>query len=273
MARRKDNIFALLMLLPWWVSVVAAAVAYLGLAGILPKVAAGITNAGARGVLIGLSNSAPLVALFLLIPAPVAAFNAWRKRALLDKQKNIQSIRELPWKAFEELVAEAYRRLGYSVLENTGRGPDGGVDIRLRKDDQLTLVQCKQWSSQKVGVNVVREMLGLITAESASRGVVICSGHFTEEAAAFARGKPMDLIDGPRLAALVESVQRLRGNAPLRMSDEPTRLAPAEVTSSRQCPRCGGELVLRTARRGQNAGATFLGCARYPQCRYTAKEG
>lgn len=35
------------------------------------------------------------------------------------------------------------------------------------------------------------------------------------------------------------------------------------------CPRCGGKLVLRTARKGRNAGGQFYGCSNYPSCRYT----
>ncbi len=35
------------------------------------------------------------------------------------------------------------------------------------------------------------------------------------------------------------------------------------------CPRCGGNLVLRTAAHGPNAGKRFYGCANYPNCRYS----
>ena len=34
------------------------------------------------------------------------------------------------------------------------------------------------------------------------------------------------------------------------------------------CPVCGGELVLRTAHRGANAGKQFYGCSSFPKCRY-----
>ena len=34
------------------------------------------------------------------------------------------------------------------------------------------------------------------------------------------------------------------------------------------CPKCGGELVLRTAKKGKNAGNKFYGCSNYPKCRY-----
>lgn len=38
------------------------------------------------------------------------------------------------------------------------------------------------------------------------------------------------------------------------------------------CPKCGAALVLRTAKRGQNAGQTFYGCSAFPQCRYILNE-
>lgn len=35
-----------------------------------------------------------------------------------------------------------------------------------------------------------------------------------------------------------------------------------------KCPRCGSALVLRQAKRGQNAGNNFYGCSAFPKCRY-----
>lgn len=39
----------------------------------------------------------------------------------------------------------------------------------------------------------------------------------------------------------------------------------------KSCPRCGGKLVLRTAKRGEHAGEQFYGCVKFPQCRYMEK--
>jgi len=41
-----------------------------------------------------------------------------------------------------------------------------------------------------------------------------------------------------------------------------------KVVSINRCPKCGGELILRTAKRGANAGNQFYGCSNYPNCRY-----
>lgn len=37
------------------------------------------------------------------------------------------------------------------------------------------------------------------------------------------------------------------------------------------CPRCGGELVPRIAKKGEHAGDIFYGCENFPRCRYTRK--
>lgn len=39
-------------------------------------------------------------------------------------------------------------------------------------------------------------------------------------------------------------------------------------TNIKVCPKCGGNLILRTAVKGKNAGNRFYGCSNYPQCRY-----
>lgn len=36
-----------------------------------------------------------------------------------------------------------------------------------------------------------------------------------------------------------------------------------------KCPKCNGDLILRTATRGANAGKQFYGCSNYPKCKYT----
>ncbi len=42
----------------------------------------------------------------------------------------------------------------------------------------------------------------------------------------------------------------------------------AKETSVKMCPRCGMELVLRTAQKGNNAGNQFYGCKGFPKCHY-----
>jgi restriction system protein len=203
---------------------------------------------------------APWIALFLLLPAPISAYHSWRKRKLLDKQKGLDSIRSLSWREFEQLVGEAYRRQGYTVRENAGAGPDGGIDLALSKDGKTYLVQCKQWRSWKIGVKVVREMYGVMTAKHAHGVVLITSGMFTQEARNFAAGKPIDLVEGRQLTDLVANVQK-----------SPAFTSPnAPVTddlTTKVCPKCGGEMIVKTARQGKYAGQKFWSCTKYPTCK------
>ena len=37
------------------------------------------------------------------------------------------------------------------------------------------------------------------------------------------------------------------------------------------CPRCGAKLIVRTAKKGTNAGKQFYGCSNFPNCRYTSE--
>ena len=39
-------------------------------------------------------------------------------------------------------------------------------------------------------------------------------------------------------------------------------------TQDKKCPKCGGELVLRVAKKGNFAGNKFYGCSNYPRCKY-----
>lgn len=39
--------------------------------------------------------------------------------------------------------------------------------------------------------------------------------------------------------------------------------------SDNTCPNCGANLVLKTAKKGENAGVKFLGCENFPQCRFS----
>ena len=249
---RKNTSFAdLLFQAPWWVSVITAAITYVVMGHLLPSVET--DNQLINMIFKALAIPAPYFALFILFIAPFSFFNARRKAKQLDAQRSIETIRQLHWRNFEELVAEAYRRQGYRVTEG-GFGADGGIDLELRKGEELILVQCKQWKAQKVGVSVVREMFGVLTASNADKVVVICSGRFTQQAIDFASDKPVTLIDGNELLSLIHEVQT-----------EPK----VETVKQNVCPSCGSELVERQAKRGAHAGNAFLGCSAFPKCRYT----
>jgi restriction system protein len=261
MPRHKESFGELLLKLPWWVSALLGLLAFAGLRWGPPVWAA---NDSSRQIIAKpIAQAAPLP---LLIFAAFALGSLWfakSRRRLVDEQTSLESLRNTPWKQFEFLVAEAYRRHGYQVEYSLGRGADGGVDLTLRKDGRTLLVQCKQWKVFSVGAPVVREMFGLMTAEKADQAIIVTTGNFTRDAQDFAAAKPILLVDGPQLLALVQSVQAtpaIPGSAAIPIP------APAEPAAP-PCPQCGKPMVQRVARRGSNTGNFFWGCSGYPACK------
>ncbi len=233
MPKKSDNILHILTTLPWYYSVLTAIGVYIAMTVIIPAV--GSINPLAAGFANGLAQLAPIAFFLFLLPAPISLIQSQRKRKQLDAQQDINSIRDLSWQRFEELVGEAYRRQGYWVKENDGAGPDGGIDLVISKGGERYLVQCKQYRVQKVGVKVVREMYGLVAAEHAAGGIIITSGTFTRDAGRFADGKSLELVDGIQLARLIADV----AVATAPVSSE----MPDEVPSVPSCPVCGRGMV------------------------------
>ncbi|MBW6467603.1 MAG: restriction endonuclease [Coriobacteriia bacterium] len=115
-------------------------------------------------------------------------------------------VRQLTWEQFEGLLAEAYRRQGYTVIAGPHPGPDDDVDFVLKRRGETRLVQCKQWRTRRVGATAVREMLDLVAAYPVSGGVLTTSGTFTRGARAVAEGQPVQLVDGEGLSDMIGRV-------------------------------------------------------------------
>ncbi|WP_419168783.1 NERD domain-containing protein [Halobacteriovorax sp.] len=63
-------------------------------------------------------------------------------------------------------------------------------------------------------------------------------------------------------------IESFKKNSNLKLADHLESLR-SRHNSMVTCPRCGGKLLKKVARRGKNAGGEFLGCVNYPRCRFT----
>ena len=193
--------------------------------------------------------------------AAAAAWLARRKRSrLADIQTGLRSIQALGWQDFERLVAEAYSRQGYRVVENGGGGADGGIDLLIRRGGKTHIVQCKQWRSKSVSVVIAREMWGLVAHHGYAGVKIVSTGDFTPDAQDFARGKAMELVNGEGLLDL------LGLPASRKTISGATSLHPSLAPTAPRCPQCKRPMVKRIRRA---TGAPFLGCSGYPDCRGT----
>lgn len=268
MARKKTSAFEALIeiaaLLPWWAGVGLAILAYVLLHPIAAADIAMPAQAAKMGEFAGrqlyktfATIGQYLLPLAFLVGAAVSALRRRKRGRLADEAARnpaADALNGMNWQEFEMLVGEAFRRRGFAVAETGGGGADGGVDLVLTKDGEKLLVQCKQWRAYKVGVNVVRELYGVMAAKGAAGGYVVTSGRFTQEAMDFAAGRNITLMDGAALRALISGVK------------VESAAANVEATTP-ACPSCGSAMVRRVAKRGANAGNAFWECAQYPACK------
>lgn len=265
MARQKveDNLFYVIFrAIPTWATATIVAGFYVALRYLAP-----LLTHNSMGAQMGAAY-APWLTFLLALFALYAEADKYKRRRLLSQQSSLDTLRGLTWQEFELLVGEAYRRQGYSVEETGGSGPDGGVDLVLRRTGETVLVQCKRWKQQaKVGAPTVRELRGAVARDRAARGIFVTSSTFTHEATIEAQGQPpLELVDG---SALLELVKLSQGQpAPINTAQAP--VAANEPSSAvPACPQCGEPMLKRTARSGANAGSEFWGCPAFPRCRGT----
>lgn len=282
MARRKtspaEDVMDMVAMLPWWAGVLLAALAYFALHHVASQPTAAAVQPGQVGAIFTQTLWRTLASIGQYV-LPVlclagAAMSAWRRRERKQLIGNVagseaaDALDGMSWQQFERLVGEGFRLQGYRVLDTGGGGADGGIDLVLNKDGEKYLVQCKQWRAFRVGVDVVRELYGVMAANGAAGGFVVTSGRFTDEARNFAEGRNVQLMDGTRLRALIKQAAGAPQQVPARsVAGAPGAVAPADASPS--CPACTKSMVRRTAKRGANSGNEFWGCSGYPSCKGT----
>ena len=285
MARRKksspaEDVMDLVSMLPWWAGVGLALISYLLLHRVASQAVLAPTLPGQMGAMLTQTLWKTLATfgqyLLPVICLGGAGVSAWRRKvrknlvADVAQSKASDALDGMSWQEFEMLVGEGFRLQGYQVVETGGGGADGGVDLVLTKPGksggEKFLVQCKQWRAFKVGVDVVRELYGVMAARGATGGFVVTSGRFTDEAISFASGRNVTLVDGPKLHGLLRQAKAWADRSPARPVASPPAQPSAAPTQATSCPQCSKPMARRTAKRGANAGGEFWGCTGYPAC-------
>jgi len=110
---------------------------------------------------------------------------------------------------FKEFTVSLFREMGYTV-EITPGTSDNGIDLLLRKNNQLIAVQCKRWNTP-IREPIVRDFYSALMSSGAQSGYVVTTSTFTSHAYSFAEGKPIQLVD---LEALVDLAARRGSKAP-----------------------------------------------------------
>jgi restriction system protein len=171
----QKTLFSILLQQPWWISVLAG-VAGFGIAQLVfPPVA-------------------PWVALPFMV---IAAVVGW---------KRLTALRDMAWEPFSQIIAGAYRRQGYDVIE----AKSNAYDYTLKRNGRITLLQCRRWKVNQLGVAPLQDLAKAIHASDAANGICITTGSVSPNAAEFATANPVSIVSGTELAALVGNVESKR---------------------------------------------------------------
>ena len=130
-----------------------------------------------------------------------------RKTNLVKHFRTSDEMKEMSWENFERLCGEIFSARGWKVKNNDSMIKDGGVDIWLKRGSNRAIVQCKRYSTTRVGVKTIREFYGVMMDLDIDRGYVVTTSRFTKDAHAFAKGKQITLIDGLAIEKMIAELK------------------------------------------------------------------
>lgn len=149
----------------------------------------------------------------IVLPEPIVTDLNTINTSLLSRVANKPSlIHECTSREFEELVCEMLDKKGYKV-NLTQQTRDGGKDIIIIEDNLigsfLIYVECKKYAPDRpVGVNLVRELYGTISADKATAGLLITTSYFSQDAIKFKNqvSHQLSLIDYVKLISEIQKI-------------------------------------------------------------------
>jgi restriction system protein len=269
MARRKGSTFKDIMdlttMMPWWVGVVLAIISFfiLHYIAVIPMETSTAQGTMVKTILRGIAGILRYILPIIFLLGSINSVIQKQKKASLygriKKNPRLLTFNNMTWQEFELLAGKYFEEKGYTIRQLAQPGPDGGVDLIAIRDGEKYLVQCKQWRSTSVGVKVVRELLGVISASGAVGGFVVASGEFTSSAKEFVQGRNIELIDGVEIVNFVGAETTSQPLPSSKVKQPDNKIPP--------CPKCGKQMIKRIAKKGANVGSQFWGCSSFPRCK------
>jgi len=104
---------------------------------------------------------------------------------------------EMGGEEFEQLCGDYFAALGYTV-DFTPLSGDGGIDLVLSRDGELSVAQCKR-TRKSVGEPIVRDLYGALHHTGAVEAFLCASSGFSPAARTWAQGKSITLVEGEEI--------------------------------------------------------------------------
>jgi len=146
-----------------------------------------------------------LFGLFDVKPPQRAKAEASEQRGAKRREPVRSDLSTVSPNEFEDLVADLYRKKGFTVRV-TPRSHDAGVDVIARGwsavGEQQLIIQCKHYPNGTVGTPEVQKLIGARADHpKAHRAILVTSGKFSDGAVRLAERHRIDLVNGASLNA------------------------------------------------------------------------
>jgi restriction system protein len=154
-----------------------------------------------------LEQVAPVRPIFILNKADNRIIEDKNVARGMEPEANLAA---MPWEDFEHLVRQLFEwEFGQHGVEVkvTRASRDRGVDAIMFDPDPLRggkyVLQAKRYT-RPVDVAAVRDLYGTVVNEGANRGILVTTSSYGPDSYDFAKNKPISLVDGPNLIAMLK---------------------------------------------------------------------
>lgn len=193
----KRSLFAALIELPWWFSLIVA--------GLIFAVGALFST------LIGAAAAAPFVVVALY-----TIFLRLRRGPTADFPVLMKALRSASPEEMRDMLAEAFKRQRYEVSDGNGG------DLELRRNGYVTLVRFRRWRAQSTNPNALKELAQTMRDRQADHAMYITAGAVPEATRNAADKEGIVLLDSVAFGNLVVRTRGAR-KAVSRSSAEPAK--------------------------------------------------
>lgn len=154
-----------------------------------------------------LANVTPIAPIVMMEREDHRFVDGYAVANCLDNSVNLAAI---DWQDFENLIREIFERefnVNGGEVKITQASRDGGVDAVAFDPDPIRggkiVIQAKRYTNV-VGVSAVRDLYGTVMNEGATKGILVTTSNYGNDAYSFAQGKPLTLMNGANLLYLLE---------------------------------------------------------------------
>lgn len=153
-----------------------------------------------------LSSITPIMPIQNIDKTDKRFVEAYEVLETIDSGTNLASIQ---WQDFENLIREVFEKefsQNGGEVKITQASRDGGIDAVAFDPDPIRggkiVIQAKRYTNV-VGVSAVRDLYGTLMNEGANSGILVTTSDYGADAYEFAKGKPINLLNGGELLGLM----------------------------------------------------------------------